>query len=524
VLAAAGPTLPLRGVPGHAPSALVVVLDNSASSAATAGGTPLLARMKESARAALRRAGPDDALWLITADGVPRRGGAPELMALVDRLDASPRRLDLGAAVTLAGEVLAGERRPGQILVVSDAQATAVSPADVRVPIVVARPGDATVRNVGIGALDVGPQPWSTDGGRVSVALAGDSGATAPVSVSLGGRPGRQALATVGGMASVALPGVPGGWWQVEASTDPDELRLDDRRTATVRVAPVARADCTGAGRYAAAACDVLRRSGRLSEGDGVVLGRLGRRASIVLPPADAAALGALNRELARRGVSWSFGEPVARGELSDSGALVSRERVGRRYRLVPSGSGRTGMLASVGGEPWIVRSGGVVLVGSRLEPEWTALPLSAQFMPFMDALLNRVAQGDVALLRAAPGDPVLLPDVVTDVRAGQRSWRAEGGAAFRPPTTGSYALLAGRDTVGALDVNVDPRESRLARADPRALQRLWRGARLVALGDAGDAAFAGLARGDLRGPLLLTALLIGIAEVMAASVWRRER
>ena len=32
VLAAAGPTLPLRGVPGHAPSALVLVVDNSPSS------------------------------------------------------------------------------------------------------------------------------------------------------------------------------------------------------------------------------------------------------------------------------------------------------------------------------------------------------------------------------------------------------------------------------------------------------------------------------------------------------------
>ena len=34
VLAAAGPTAPLRGVPGHAPSALAVIVDNSPSSGA----------------------------------------------------------------------------------------------------------------------------------------------------------------------------------------------------------------------------------------------------------------------------------------------------------------------------------------------------------------------------------------------------------------------------------------------------------------------------------------------------------
>ncbi|MGH7632035.1 MAG: BatA domain-containing protein, partial [Gemmatimonadales bacterium] len=42
VLAAAGPTVPARGAPGHAPSALVVVVDNSASSGAVVNGAPRL--------------------------------------------------------------------------------------------------------------------------------------------------------------------------------------------------------------------------------------------------------------------------------------------------------------------------------------------------------------------------------------------------------------------------------------------------------------------------------------------------
>src|SRR5690606_8505841 len=84
VLAAAGPTLQLSGVPGHAPGALVVILDNSASSAAVTDGTPLLARLRQAARSALARATPEDALWLLLADGVPRRGDAGTLAALVD--------------------------------------------------------------------------------------------------------------------------------------------------------------------------------------------------------------------------------------------------------------------------------------------------------------------------------------------------------------------------------------------------------------------------------------------------------
>ena len=54
------------GVAGHAPSALVLVLDNSASSAAVVGGTPRLDSWCVPPTAVLARATPADALWLIT--------------------------------------------------------------------------------------------------------------------------------------------------------------------------------------------------------------------------------------------------------------------------------------------------------------------------------------------------------------------------------------------------------------------------------------------------------------------------
>jgi hypothetical protein len=194
-----------------------------------------------------------------------------------------------------------------------------------------------------------------------------------------------------------------------------------------------------------------------------------------------------------------------------------------RRYVLRPASSGRTGVLATVEGSPWIVRAGTVLLLGSRLEPTWSELPVSAAFMPFMDALLNRTARGEAALEQAAAGEQVPLPDLVSEVRQGNRQWRVEGGGLFRPGESGVHFLLAGRDTVGAISVNPDPRESQLARAGDSQTRRLWKGARIVALTDAGEVAFSSASRGDLRGPLLWTALLVGLVEVGFASGWRRR-
>jgi hypothetical protein len=71
VLAAAGPTVPSRGVTGHAPSALVLVVDNSPSSGVVVAGATRLSQLQGAARQVLARATPDDALWLLAADGVP---------------------------------------------------------------------------------------------------------------------------------------------------------------------------------------------------------------------------------------------------------------------------------------------------------------------------------------------------------------------------------------------------------------------------------------------------------------------
>ncbi|MGN6392228.1 MAG: vWA domain-containing protein [Gemmatimonadales bacterium] len=523
VLAAAGPTLPRRGVAGHAPSALVLVVDNSPSSAAVVAGTARLTQIQAAARQVLDRATADDALWLLAADGVPRRGDRAALRAQVDALPVSPRRLDLGAAMTLANDVLSSESRPGEIALLTDLQASAVSGARTAVPILVGRPDGAPPPNVGIARLETGPQPWASEGGRLTVTLVGDSGAARPVTARFGQRPPRQALARVGGPAVLSLPGEAAGWWTADAELDPDELRLDDHRVGVVRVAPVARVDWDSTSRFVAAALEVLAANRRIARGAEVTLGRLARGRSVVVPPEDPAAIGALNRALAARGVSWRYGAPVLAAEVTDSGAIIGRVRVLRRYQLQSSESGRTGVLATVGGAPWLVRSGDVVLLGSRLDPAWTDLPVSAGFMPFMDALVNRLARGVVSLEDGTPGEPVNLPDLVSDVRQGERDWRVEGGGAFRPGEPGTYYLVDGDDTVGAIAANIDPRESLLAPAPDAQIRRLWPGAQIMSLASVADAVFNAGARGDLRGPLLWAALLLALGETALASGWRRR-
>ena len=522
VLAAAGPTVAGGGGSGHAPAALVLILDNSASSGAVSSGTPVLLPLKQAARAVLGKATPDDATWLLGADGIARRAPAATLAAAVDSMEPSEFRLDLGAALRQADGILAGENRPSEIVLLSDLQESALGPAEARTPVLVGKPEWTAPANLGLVLVDPGPQPWSPGEGRVRVGVVGDSGGSAPLVVQLGDRPGRPRLAAAGATLEAPLEASAPGWWPVTAQLDPDEFRADDERQSVVRVAPVARAEWDPGERYLDAAASTLRQGGRLRDGHDVAIGRLGPGPSIVLPPTDLAALGPLNRALERRGIPWRFGGPVTLEQVTDSGPLVGAVRVSRRFRLVYNGGAPRGVEATVAGEPWIVSAGTVVLVGSRFDPAWTALPVSAGFVPMLDALANRVVRGEAPLLAGAPGTPVSLPDAADGVSRGDKRWPVEGGAPWRPPERGIYFVLRGADTIGAVSVNLDPRESDLTPADASRVRSLWPGARVVPLARVSEAAFGAGARGQLRGVLLWTALLLGLVEVALASVRRR--
>ncbi|HYL57086.1 MAG TPA: BatA domain-containing protein [Gemmatimonadales bacterium] len=496
VLAAARPLVPSRsgGSLVHEPTALAVILDNSPSSGVVIDGRPVLDRLKVTARASLARATVADRLWLVLADGVARAGTREALLATVDSVRVSAPRLDLTAAVRAAARLVDAEPlRAREVHVVSDLQRSALGPGRAAVPrgvrVLALAPLEREPENRGIGTIQV------TDAAVVVTVVGTPAAKAAPVTVRIAGREVGRGLAAPGSAATISLTALGPGWWTGEATLDPDELRADDHRLFVWRVAPPANVSASpDAGAFVTAALAVLEDGRRIRRGSDVSIGdrpESGSKTSIVMPPADAALLGEVNRALAERGSRWRFGRAGTPGPVTGAVAPEGTP-IGRRYRLDESGQQATAasdsvVLARVNGEPWLVRDGSVLLVGSRLDTGWTALPATPGFVPFVDALVNRLARREAPVAEA------------------------EGAARVEFRTRGA-------DTLGATVFGLDPRESDLTPATP-GLARAVLGADV--LDDAAFAAarFAGTGRSDVSGLLLALALLLALVELGVATL-----
>jgi hypothetical protein len=178
---------------------------------------------------------------------------------------------------------------------------------------------------------------------------------------------------------------------------------------------------------------------------------------------------------------------------------------------------------AGAGGDPWLVRDGRVVLVASRMAVEETNLPLSGGFVPFVSALVNRVARGEAGVIEAAPGEPVTLPARATalgGVATPERTVES-GAVILAPDAPGVYAIRAGADTTALLVVAPDARESDLTRATASALRGALPGARVSVTADPTEYAgqrFRGAGRSELTGLLLVAALAVLLAEAAVAA------
>ena len=166
------------------------------------------------------------------------------------------------------------------------------------------------------------------------------------------------------------------------------------------------------------------------------------------------------------------------------------------------------------------------LLLGSRLDPAWTELPLSAGFMPFMDAAAQPARPGRGGHSPSgAPGDPVPLPDLATGVRQGEREWQVEGGGSSVRRTWAPTTSSPDGDTLGAISANLDPRESLLPPRRTIAVRELWKGARVTSLEStrrcwSSPRRAGGSSEARCSGPRCCSAS----CEVGLASVWRRQR
>src|SRR5207247_8353490 len=119
------------------------------------------------------------------------------------------------------------------------------------------------------------------------------------------------------------------------------------------------------------------------------------------------------------------------------------------------------------------------VRLGSRLDTAWTALPTAPGFVPFIDALVNRIVIGEA------------------DVNSAEGAPRVE----FR---------ARGTDTVGATVFGPDPRESDLTLATPALVTTAFGGRDRVDVLSASALSaerFSGTRRADARAILLILAL-----------------
>ena len=163
-----------------------------------------------------------------------------------------------------------------------------------------------------------------------------------------------------------------------------------------------------------------------------------------------------------------------------------------------------------------MVRDGNVILVGSRMESGWSSLPVSAAFVPFIDFVVNRIGAAPSLIVPAFPGEVKEVPAAARALLVDGTSVPIPGNRRIVAPIErGVYFLEdANADTIGALEVNHDPRETVLRQAESRVVATVLGGDVQVLSAQGLDRElFRGARRADLAGGLLLLALAVAFVE-----------
>jgi hypothetical protein len=523
-LAAARP-LGRTGGPGHAATAIALVLDNSMSSGAIRGGGTALETLQASAARVLDAASPGDRVWLLTVDGQIASGQAASVRDVLARVQPIGGAGDLVGAVERGAALVHGSGLSSATVVVfTDAQASEwPRPARVRdVPVTVVALNASAPRNRAVRDAQPEPSRW-VPRGTLSVTIA--SADSADVRVGLGDR--TLARTTVGPNGAMTVRGVADhkGWEAGRVELPPDELRGDDVRYFAVFAgdAPAVRVDQT-AGAFARGAVETLADAGRLEMGGTIsVTGAdaVTRRPVLAFAPADPVRLGATNRALAAAGIPWRFGE-LAHDESRVRGGELDGVVVHSRYPLSAAGASVSDTLAMAGGSAWVVAGDGYVLVGSPLDPGASTLPVSAQLLPWTETVVARYLLTDGGRVQSvAPLASVPLPLGVDELVGSDRQTITVRSRETRAPArSGVYWMRRAGAVVGALVVNPEPTESDLTPLDSAGLAQHTGSATAQVFAPSAAvarAAFSTASRRPLAGILLIALVALLVMEALLA-------
>lgn len=544
----------------HPPTAVVIVLDNSLSSGLVEGERRTLDRLQEIALRTLDGATAEDRFWIVRAGEpwVPALpGSAEEARVAIRETEVSDAAGDLTAALERARRFLETTEIPvREIHLVSDLQRTAFelpgsAPAG-DIPVVVWDGGGEGRSNRALADVTVGGGLPPMEGQRTRVTVAAleagspDDTAHVPVRLVIDERIRGATTVPPGSEATIPMPPAGQGWIRGYVDADPDDLRADDRRFFAFRSRPApAVAVQGGAGVFVEEAVGVLQEAERLRlvgpgeadlliAADGVALdARSAEGASVVLPPADATLLPALNRRLAEAGIPWAYQPGDQRGEAELTGEALpsplAEVRVRSAYRLVPDADPpappRT--LAELDGWPWAVEGHDLsgrpyLLLASPMTREASTLPVSTAMPRFVDWMASEWAGSGPGVAEATVGVHVPAPAGATTVRFpsgeemeidGTRTVRGTGEAGF-------YTFLDGDSVISVVALNPPVEESRLARLDDDALDEAI-GSEVVLVGDEADwdqEVFRARQGPELWRPLLLATLLLLVIETLFAT------
>jgi hypothetical protein len=557
----AGARLIFAGQGGaHAPTAVVVVLDNSMSSGLVVGESRVLDELKALALEGLDGASDEDRFWVIRA-GEPWlpaiAGGRAEARAAVSETEPSAAEGELTSALVRAAELLRtselGER---EIHLLSDLQRTAFELPGAQpvrdVPVVAFAPDAEPEPNRAIAGVLVGGGLAPVQGQRSELTVrALDTGTDTtrhPVRLVLEDRIRGAGVLSSGAETVIALPASGTGWVRGYVETDPDALRADDRRWFAYRSRPAPALAVAGpTPLFVEEAVGVLEGASRVRSAqagaaelllaqDGAGLEQRGpRTAALVVPPDDPTLLPALNRRLADAGMPWRYGARGSSGEAELGGVAVPEAlagvRVGRWLSVAATapGGADTRTLAEVAGEPWLVEgqddSGRrYLLLASPLVASASTLPISTGMVRFLDWVASEWAGASGAPEYVA-GSHLPAPSGATHVRFpsgleaevdGTRTIRGTGEA-------GLYTFVAADTVVSLLALNPSPSESRLERLGRREVEAaIGPEVTLVERADAwGREVYRSRVGPEIWWPLLLAALLLLFVESSLATSGR---